>query len=183
MGYRAALAKAWSELENLGLEDKQSVRLLANEYEVDFKKREVFARASNVVAKDYLSILVLPYLTQRLKGLPSLTAEWISFKQLDGGLGYYPPFKERTLNPLLRKYGDRPEAIFELTERFCSRRAQLADASVALEVFEGVPVLITLSKADEEFGPEANILFDKSIKDIFCTEDVVVLAEFVAQNI
>ena len=34
-----------------------------------------------------------------------------------------------------------------------------------------------------DVGPEINVLFDKSISDIFCTEDVVVLAEIVAYNI
>jgi len=36
-----------------------------------------------------------------------------------------------------------------------------------------------MSKADEEFGPDANILFDKNISGIFCTEDIVVLTELI----
>ena len=40
--------------------------------------------------------------------------------------------------------------------------------------------MILIWRADEEFGPEANMLFDESIKRIFCTEDIVVLAGTVA---
>jgi len=40
-----------------------------------------------------------------------------------------------------------------------------------------------MQRGDEEFGPEANILFDKSITDIFCTEDIVVLSEHAAAHI
>jgi len=115
--------------------------------------------------------------------LPPITGEWISFKQLPGGQGYYPVFKKRVIDPIIRKYGASPEALFELTGRVKAKKAQLADVSVVVDVFDSVPTLITLSRADEEFGPEANILFDKSVKDIFCTEDVVILAEFVVYSI
>ena len=59
----------------------------------------------------------------------------------------------------------------------------MAEFSIVLDVFDSVPILITLWRGDEEFSPEVNIIFDKSIKDIFCTEDIVILAEFVAHNI
>jgi hypothetical protein len=38
-------------------------------------------------------------------------------------------------------------------------------------------------RPDEEFGPEANLLFDKSITGIFCTEDIVVLAGIIASEV
>lgn len=183
MEYRIALAKAWLELESLNLEGNKSVRLLNDEYDIDLDNKRVFSIACNVVAKEHISILILHYFLQKWKGLPSTEEEWISFWQLDGGQGYYPAFKRRAIEPILGKYGEKPEALFDLMERFNARRVQLADISVVLNVFDGVPFLITLSKADEEFGPEANILFDKSIRNIFCTEDIVVLAEFVAHSV
>ena len=70
-----------------------------------------------------------------------------------------------------------------MPERFKAKKVQLADAAIVIEIFQKVPLLITFWRADEEFGPECNVLFDTSISDIFCTEDVVVLSEFVAHNI
>lgn len=184
MEYKVALNKAWSELDSLEEKGRESVRLLNDVYDIDLKNKCVFSTACNLPAKGHISILVLHYaLIKRRKGLAPITGEWVSFKQLEGGQGYYPVFKKRTIGPILRKYADKPEALYELTERLNAKRAQLADASVVLELFDGVPVLITLSRADDEFGPEANVLFDRSIKDIFCTEDVVVLAEFLAHNV
>ena len=61
--------------------------------------------------------------------------------------------------------------------------AELPKRGIEFTVFENVPFLITLQKGDDEFGPEANVLFDKSIKDLFVSEDVAVLAEFVVSNI
>ncbi len=183
MGYDVALKKAWSDLEKVMRDERKSIRLLADEYVVDTEKKSVLSLACNLPAKDHLSILIVHYLIQKLKGIPSITGEWISFKQLDGGEGYFPAFKKRAIDPILRKYGSKPETLLETMERFKAKRVRLADINIVLEVLDGVPVLITLQRADEEFSPEANILFDKSIKDIFCTEDAVVLAEFVASVI
>lgn len=176
MKHEAALSKAWLELKNLKKDRNFSVRFLSDEYTIDLKERRVLSLSCNAPAQGHISILILHYLLQKLKELPQINGEWISFKQLDGGLAYYPAFKKRAIDPIVRKYGANPESLFELTERFNAKKIQLADVGVAIEVFDRVPVLITLWKGDEEFGPEANILFDKNIKDIFCTEDIVVLA-------
>ena len=57
--------------------------------------------------------------------------------------------------------------------------ADKRDVSVIIHPFKEISILITMSKADDEFGPDANILFDKNISKIFCTEDIVVLTEMV----
>ncbi|MBL7131904.1 MAG: DUF3786 domain-containing protein [Candidatus Omnitrophica bacterium] len=183
MGYEVALLKAWSELGNITKDKSLSIVFLAEEYAVDLENQQVMSLSYNLPAKDYVSILILHYLVQKLKGLPLLDGEWISFKQLAGGQGYYSAFRKRVIAPIVKKYGSNPNAIYGLVKRFKAKTVQLADSSVVLEVFNNVPVLIELWRGDEEFGPEANVLFDKSIKDIFCTEDIVVLAGFVAYNI
>ncbi|HEC69408.1 MAG TPA: DUF3786 domain-containing protein [Candidatus Omnitrophica bacterium] len=183
MGYELALVKAYLELESLTSEKKFSVKLLADEYEVDLENKRIFSLACNVPAKDYLGVLLLHYLIRKVKGLPSLKGAWISFRQLPGGEGYFPAFTKRVIRPLLRKYKDNPERLLELTKRFKAEREGYPDLSISLEVLERVPFLITLQRGDEEFTPLANLLFDGSIKDIFSTEDVVVLSEFVARNI
>jgi len=183
MGYDAALTKAWQELEPIAKETKYSVRVLSDEYDIDLTSKTIYSRSCNIPAKVYVSILILHYLVKGLNSLPGLKEDWISFHDLSGGEGYYPVFKKRVIDAIVRKYGDKPEALSELTERFKAKKAQIADVSVVIEVFEGVPILITLQRGDDEFGPEANILFDASIKEIFCTEDTVVLSELLVYTI
>ncbi len=85
------------------------------------------------------------------------------------------------LHYLIRKYGAGPEGLYSVIGRLPARRsAQQADAGIEVEAFSGVPVLVLLWKGDDEFGPEANILFDRSIASVFCTEDIVVLGGMVA---
>lgn len=183
MGYDVAIAKSWQELEGATKDKTLQVRFLADEYSIDLGSKKVLSLSCNVPVKEYISILVLHYAKKSRDGLPKISGEWIDFRQLDGGQGYYPTFKKRVIETIKRKYGDKPEALLKLCDRFKAHKVDSADTSVSLEVFQGVPVLIQIWKGDEEFGPEANILFDQSIKDIFCTEDIVVLSEFIAHSV
>ena len=183
MGYNIAIAKSWQELEGVAKDKTLQVRFLADEYSIDLGAKKVFSLSCNVPVKEYVSILVLHYAQKRIAGLPGTSGEWIDFRQLDGGQGYYPTFKKRVVDTIKRKYAARPGALLKLSYRFRIRNAGSADAGISLDVFDGIPVLIQVWKGDDEFGPEANILFDKSIKDIFCTEDIVVLSEFIAHSI
>jgi hypothetical protein len=73
--------------------------------------------------------------------------------------------------------------LYSVLDRLPGIRVKEADIGIILDVFAGVPALIELWRADTEFGPEANLLFDKSITGIFCTEDIVVLAESIAGSL
>lgn len=181
MSYDQSLEKAWKEILELGKENRFMVKLLADEYEVDLKNKKIVSLSNNIAAKEYISIILLHYLIQKLKlkVLPFPTNEWIDFRQIEGAEAYYPAFKKRIIDTLLKKYGSQPEALLELTERIPAKRVQFGDLGIALEILENVPMLITLWRADEEFGPEANILFDRSIVKIFCIEDIVVLADLI----
>jgi len=183
VGYEVALQKGWDALLKL-TQERHSVRFLSDTYEVDPVGKKILSLSCNVPAKDYSGILILHYLRCKLdQGLPGITSRWISFKELTGGEGYYPAFKKRVIDTVMRKYGRKPEALLALVERFKGKTTELADFSVALDVLDGVPILINFWKGDDEFGPEANVLFDKSISDIFCTEDITVLSEIVVHSI
>ncbi|MFH1867339.1 MAG: DUF3786 domain-containing protein [Candidatus Omnitrophota bacterium] len=183
MAYEAALSKAWSELENITSDNHHSVRFLSDEFAINLKERSIVSISCNIPAKDYLSILILHYLVKKTESLPPPTGEWVSFKQLEGGEGYYPSFKKRVIDTIMRKYKDNPQALFELVERFNAKKTQLADISVVLEPFIGVPILINFWLGDNEFGSDANVFFDKSITEIYCTEDIVVLSEALVHNL
>ena len=183
MQYNAAITKAWTELESLTEEKKFSVRFLADEYDIDLENRKVLSLSCNAPAQAFVSILMLHYLKERIVGLPPVRGEWVAFQELVGGQGYYPVFKKRVIKRIEKKYGKDPDALNDLVGRFKGKRSDLADVSVILEAFDNIPVLIEIWRADEEFGPSVDILFDKNIESVFCTEDIVVLSEFIASQI
>lgn len=111
MGYEVAIDKAWKDLAELNPEKNLSVKFLKDEYSIDLEAKKVASLSCNVPAKDFTAILVLHYLTQRLRGLPELTGEWLTFREFSGIEGYYPAFHKRSIEPIVRKYGANPEGI------------------------------------------------------------------------
>jgi len=183
MSYAVAINKAWDSLIIASPSKLVSVKFLGDEYSVDLEAKSVISLACNVPAKDFTAILILHYLVQKAKGLPRLKGVWLTFRELAGIEGYYAAFRKRSIEPIIRKYGSKPENIFTVLERLPARKAEFKDVSIIVQAFEEVPVLIKLSRPDEEFGPDANILFDHSVTSIFCTEDIVVLAGLVAAQV
>ena len=183
MGYDVAINKAWEELARLNPEKGLCVKFLADEYSIDLEAKKVFSLSCNVPAKDFEAIIILHYLIQKLKGLPPVSGEWLTFREFSGIEGYYDAFRKRSIEPIIRKYGKNPESLLTVTERLPAKKAQGGDLGIVVEAFEGVPVLIKLWKSDEEFGPDANIYFDRSITQIFCIEDIVVLAGIVGASL
>lgn len=180
MGYEAAINKAWEELAKINPDKDLSIKFLADEYSIDLKNRKVLSLACNSPAKDFYAILILHYALKVLESLPRLSGEWLSFKELSQVEGYYPAFRKRSIEPILRKYGQKPEALLGALDKLPAKRVEQGDIGIVIEAFSQVPVMITLWRGDDEFGPEANMLFDKSITGIFCTEDIVVLANIIA---
>ena len=183
MGYEVALKKAWDDLANLKAPKNLSVKFLADEYSVDTVAGKILSLACNAPAKDLTGILILHYLAQKLKGLPTLSGQWLTFREFSGVEGYYAAYRKRSIEPIIRKYGNHPEAIKDILSRLPGRLSEGGDISIIIEAFTNIPVLIKLWKSDAEFGPDANMYFDASIKNIFCTEDIVVLAQIVASQL
>jgi hypothetical protein len=166
VGYDVAKNKAWEELRKLNPANKLAVKFLADEYSVDPEGKTVMSLSCNVPAKDFYAVIILHYLAKKLQGLPRLTGDWLTFRELAGVEGYWDAFKKRAIDPLIRKLGTKPQ-----------------DTVIMVDAFEGVPALVKAWKADEDFGPDANIYFDRSVKDIFCIEDIVVLAGIIASSL
>jgi len=185
MEYADALNKGWAELKAVSKEETHSVKFLADEYSIDLKNQHVLSLSCNVPAKTYTAILILHYLIKSAQNLipAQPTGKWISFKELEGGQPYFSVFKKRVIDTIARKHGDNPKGLFEATERLGAKKVAVSEYSVVVEPVAGAVVLIEVWPGDDEFGPEANVLFDETIKDIFCTEDIVVISEIIAHSI
>ncbi|MDD5478036.1 MAG: hypothetical protein PHG87_07585 [Candidatus Omnitrophica bacterium] len=75
MGYEVALKKSWEDLANLKAPKNLSVKFLADEYTIDSAAEKILSLSCNAPAKDFVSILILHYLAQKLKGLPVLSSQ------------------------------------------------------------------------------------------------------------
>jgi hypothetical protein len=120
-------------------------------------------------------ILILHYFTLA-KGTPP-TGMLINYKQLPGGVSYFPAFSQRAINPFVKHFGQKPELLIDLSAKLSGYKADQGDVSVTINAFNHVPITFALWRGDEEFSPSGGILFDANISDYLSTEDVTVLCE------
>jgi hypothetical protein len=125
-------------------------------------------------------ILLLHYLHGAWSSRTEPTGEWISFQEVPDGRFYLDAFYRRARNPLVQAFGEKPERMVELaTQVYAAQAFDQGDESVLVRALPRIPVALILWKGDEEFPPEGNILFDRSIIELLSAEDIAWLAGMV----
>jgi hypothetical protein len=181
MGYETSLERAWDELEELALQDC-SISLLGEDYQVRAKERAVLL-ACGAPAGQMEAVLILHYLIGLLRHGYYPRGEWISFKETRDGKLFWPAFQESAIKPLVQSFQSDPEGLVRnLAERLGGRRVEGGDVAVEVAAFPGVFVRLIFWKGDEELPPEASLLFDRGLTEIYSTEDVAVLLLAVVQK-
>jgi hypothetical protein len=151
------------------------IQYLNRPYLVDLPNAEISLKdeEEKIPIKD--RILIFHYLTQAT-GAP-FTNKLITYAQLQGGRFYCPVFQKRTLEPILKCFGDRPELLLDVAQRLGGDRSSYGDLSVSIDAFPFVRIVIILWRGDDQVPSGGNILFDKNITDYLSSEDVAVLSE------
>jgi len=112
------------------------------------------------------------------------TGEWISFQEIPDGRFYMDAFQRRAKNPMVMTFGEKPDLLLKVaTELYGAVPFNQGDVSVVVTALPLVPIALILWKGDEEFPPEGNILFDRSIIGVLSAEDVAWLSGMVVYPI
>lgn len=182
MKYEVALKNLWTKLSEIAQDKKYEINFLNDMYEIDIDQHLVLSYSCNSPAPDDISILLLSYIIKKLKNeIPPQENELITFNQLPDGKFLYQRFKERAVLPLIRKYASKPDYIFEVINRFKSRKSNISGYAVELDIFDEIKIIFIFYPGDEELPPDANFLFDKSISKIFTAEEIEVLCIEIAK--
>ncbi|MDH7576367.1 MAG: DUF3786 domain-containing protein [Bacillota bacterium] len=156
------------------------VPFLNEEYHIKYPTGDVYhpqGREIPVVNR----ILTLHYLNSA-KGVP-IKHKWISFKELPSGQIYIDPFYNRAVRPLIKLFGQEPEALLKAGLALGGKRENLGDSSVTISVFPMVPITYVIWRGDEEFPPSGNILFDASAPNYLPLEDYAIIAGMVVYEL
>ncbi len=119
-------------------------------------------------------ILIIHYLL-RTTGEP-LSGREIDFRDVPEGGFYWSAFVSRAKKPLLETFGHDLDLYLKVAGAAGGVIGSQGDASATFPAFPLVPVTHVLWRGDEEFSPEANILFDATIPQHLSTEDIAALA-------
>lgn len=123
-------------------------------------------------------ILIMHYFLQA-KGTP-LSNKPINFKELKEAATYFPTYAKRAIKPLVDAFGKEPKRLLEVANKLGGVKAEYGDVAVTVKALPKVPVTLVIYKGDEEFPPDANILFDSTISDYLSTEDIIVLCQTIS---
>jgi len=119
-------------------------------------------------------ILILHYLL-KATGEP-LSGREIDFRNVPEGGFYWSAFVSRAKKPLLETFGLDLDLYRRVAAALGGAPGTAGDVSATYLAFPLVPVTHVLWRGDEEFPPEANILFDETIPQHLSTEDIAALA-------
>lgn len=123
----------------------------------------------------WLSILAIHYLNSADGRQP--TSRLKHFREFKDGHFYEPAFNRRTKAVLISVFGEDPSPMLEAARRLNGKTVQTGDAAVELPYFPCLPITCIVWKGDEEFPPEANVLFDETADLFFSAEDMAVAGQ------
>ena len=130
-------------------------------------------------------VLILHYLTSN-PDKPSSNppkGEYVSFETLPNGMFYNYAFRKFGPAILLKSFGEEPEKILAAEEALNGCRESYGDVSVRFTVLPNIDVIVVLHRGDDEFPPEANILFRDNIIEYLSLEDIARLGGLIAIKI
>ena len=89
-------------------------------------------------------------------------------------------FIKRAKDPLIKTFGFAAKKLVEIASKaYDAEPLDLGDYSVKVNALPTVPVALLIWEGDEEFPPDGNLLFDKTISKILSAEDIATLAGIV----
>lgn len=109
----------------------------------------------------FLDLFMVHYLLTS-KEIP-IRKEWISVKDITGGVTFFRGPHEIPSHLIEKKYGADFGGFSDTCDRLGGTTLQMADAAYAFKIAPRIPVAVLLWKGDDEFPFESKLLFDRSI--------------------
>lgn len=105
------------------------------------------------------------------------TGEWITFRDIPSGHFYFDAFQRRARDPFLKTFGAKTGLFAKVAHLLGGIPVKgIGDVAYDFQAFPRINVRIVLWYGDEEFPPEATILFDKNIETYLPVEDIAYLS-------
>jgi hypothetical protein len=96
-----------------------------------------------------------------------LANQWVPYRELKDGLFYAKSFADTVEQPVCSRFGNDLESLRAACEDLGGREVDQGDLGMVIQTFPRLPVLFICWRGDEEFKPNARILFDNSATNYF----------------
>ncbi len=103
--------------------------------------------------------------------------QWKTFREMPWGELYIKPYTGRVLTRAAFTFGTRVEAFDSACEKMGAKKLTSGDAGYEFDFLGGYKMRILVWAGDEEFPPNAQILYSDNFENGFAPEDRVVAGD------
>lgn len=122
-------------------------------------------------------ILFLRYLLDGAYALPG--GEYLTYREFPWGEVYLQQFTGRCIKRFAFSYNAKPDLLRRIMEHLPAHPVKMGDIGYELELMDGLFMQLILWLGDDEFPPNAQILFSENFRDAFTAEDMANIGDIV----
>ena len=111
------------------------------------------------------------------------SGEWKTFREMPWGEMYHKPYSGRVLSRAAYGFGFKLAAFAAACEKLGAKKLSHGDAGYEFEFFGPFKMQILLWEGDDEFPPNAQVLYTDNFADCFAAEDRVVAGDILISHI
>jgi hypothetical protein len=154
------------------IDDKFRVPFLDRIYQIDYPEFNFASEDSHEIPIQE-QVLLLHYMS----GRPQTDfTKWVAYREIPGASFYYSAFVKRAIDPLKKVFGNQLKILKHTARKLDAKTIEYGDLGLEFPIFPNITIRVIMWKGDEDFLPEANILFPNNIHEILSAEDIAWLA-------
>ncbi len=158
-----------------------TVKLLGREFAVSHPEYAIAAADGGPIPPLTTQTFLLRYLLE-CKDV-AWSGAWKTFREMPWGELYIKPYTGRVLTRAAFTFGTRLDAFRAAAEKMGAVSVSHGDAGYLFELVGGYKMQILAWAGDEEFPPNAQILYSDNFADGFAAEDRVVAGDILISTI
>ena len=169
-------ASVAERLKDVAWDGKEfTLKLLGQEYAITHPDYAIRALDGGKVPPLPTQTFLLRYL---LEGKDvAWHGEWKTFREMPWGELYIKPYTGRVLTRAAYTFGFRTAAMKAAAEKMGAESVKHGDAGFAFDLIGGYKMQILVWEGDDEFPPNAQVLYSDNFAEGFAAEDRVVAGD------
>lgn len=157
------------------------VTLLGREYAISHPEYAIRATDGGALPPLPCQTFLLRYLLESKDVAWNET--WKTFREMPWGEMYIQPYTGRVLTRAAFTFGTRVAAFRAACEKMSAERVPHGDAGFRFDLIGGYQMQILVWEGDDEFPPNAQVLYSDNFADGFAAEDRVVAGDILISTI
>jgi len=158
-----------------------SLELLGREFAISHPAYSVSAKDGGNIPPLPTQTFLLRYLLESKDVL--WNGQWKTFREMPWGEMYIKPYTGRVLTRAAFTFGTRLDAFRSACEKMGASPVPHGDAGYLFQLVGGYQVQILVWAGDEEFPPNAQVLYSDNFAEGFAAEDRVVAGDILISTI